>query len=192
MTKSELRGWAKKRRASLPMPEYSEKMCGLLASLLQGLEARHVLLYSAFGSEPDPSGVTALHRAQYYLPRTLDKTLTVHPLPARLERHPLGFLEPVKGSPAASPKILQAVIVPGLAFDKKGFRLGYGAGYYDRFLEGPETTSPYGLNKASRIGLVPEALILERLPQDEWDQQMDYLISENRVIHVKRDRQLLE
>jgi 5-formyltetrahydrofolate cyclo-ligase len=63
------------------------------------------------------------------------------------------------------------VVVPGLAFDRAGHRLGYGKGFYDRFLA---QLNP----KVIKVGLVPSQLIFEQLPKDPWDQPVDYLVSE--------------
>ncbi len=63
-------------------------------------------------------------------------------------------------------------IVPGLAFDKKGYRLGYGKGYYDRFLE--------NFNGIS-AGLCFEAMLEEILPTDKFDKKTDYLITDKKI-----------
>lgn len=66
-------------------------------------------------------------------------------------------------------------IVPAIAYDKKGFRLGYGKGYYDRFLKKFTSHS---------IGLCYNELIKDKLPIGEYDIPVDYIISENGVITV--------
>lgn len=66
-------------------------------------------------------------------------------------------------------------IVPAIAYDKKGFRLGYGKGYYDRFLKNYTSHS---------IGLCYNELIKDELPIGEYDIPVDYIICENGVLSV--------
>lgn len=63
-------------------------------------------------------------------------------------------------------------IVPGLSFDSQGYRLGYGRGYYDRFLSKFKGTS---------IGLCYEALVSESLPTDAYDKNVNYLITDKKI-----------
>ena len=63
-------------------------------------------------------------------------------------------------------------VVPGLSFDKKGYRLGYGKGYYDRFLSEFSGIS---------VGLCYEALLSESLPFDCFDKRVDYLITDKKT-----------
>ena len=74
-----------------------------------------------------------------------------------------GILEPKNPIPFPKEEI-DFVIVPGVAFSKDGYRLGYGKGYYDRFLSG---ISPY------KLGIIKKELLLEKLPTNEFDIKMD-------------------
>jgi 5-formyltetrahydrofolate cyclo-ligase len=174
MTKPELRTWAKAQRAKLPMAELSQQMVRSLAEFLQARAPRHVLIYNAFGDEPDPGLLPEVYAATFYLPRTQGDTLSLHPLPCPLVRHPYGFLEPAPQAAEASPDLLDAVVVPGLCFDQEGYRLGYGKGYYDRFLGGLPSS-------ILTVGFVPDALVVGRLPRDPWDVPVQYLATETGV-----------
>lgn len=172
-SKAEWRRWAKRARSRLSIPALSQQMSAHLAALLARHKVQHVLLYSAFGHEPDPAGVMEAHPARYYLPRTEGLELRVHPLPAPLVKHRYGFLEPSPTAPQVEPGVLEAVVLPGLAFDLRGYRLGYGQGFYDRFLP----TVPQAL----WIGFIPQDLIVAALPIDPWDLPAHYLVSEQGV-----------
>lgn len=70
-------------------------------------------------------------------------------------------------------KITDALcVVPGISFDKFGYRLGYGKGYYDRFLE----NFPF-----NSIGLCYNVLVEDELPHDKHDKSVDYIITENGI-----------
>ncbi len=73
------------------------------------------------------------------------------------------------------------VLVPGLAFDRMGNRIGRGKGYYDRFL------AQSGLKGAIRIGIMWEIQFLESIPAEAHDIPMDWLCSEDRVLHTGLD-----
>jgi 5-formyltetrahydrofolate cyclo-ligase len=67
------------------------------------------------------------------------------------------------------------IFVPGVAFDLQGSRVGRGGGWYDRMLE------PIG-DKARVVALAYEIQIVEKIPTDNWDQRVHYIITESRVI----------
>ncbi len=77
-----------------------------------------------------------------------------------------GILEPENPIPFPKEEI-DFVIVPGVAFSKDGYRLGYGKGYYDRFLS---DISPY------KLGITKKELFLEKLPHSEYDIKMDDIL----------------
>ncbi len=82
---------------------------------------------------------------------------------ADLTEGSFGILEPK--TPIEFPKEkIDFAIVPGIAFDKEGFRLGYGKGYYDRFLS---SISPY------KLGVCQKEFYVDTLPHNEYDIQMD-------------------
>jgi 5-formyltetrahydrofolate cyclo-ligase len=76
------------------------------------------------------------------------------------------------------PAKIDLVVLPGSVFDLQGNRLGYGGGYYDRFLanEAP---------KALRVGLAYEMQLVDKVPAQAHDEPLDYLITEARVIKTQ-------
>lgn len=64
-------------------------------------------------------------------------------------------------------------LVPGLIFDKKGFRIGYGKGYYDRFLKNYNGVS---------IGICFDNFLLDSIPRDSYDQPVDIIVTDRQII----------
>ncbi|MDD5148457.1 MAG: 5-formyltetrahydrofolate cyclo-ligase [Candidatus ainarchaeum sp.] len=93
---------------------------------------------------------------------------------ADLEETKFGLLEPKKGKEIPANE-LGLVIVPGVAFDLKGNRLGYGGGFFDKFLK---------KTKCPKIGLAFECNIEESLPSSPHDVKMDKIITEEKIAGV--------
>lgn len=86
-------------------------------------------------------------------------------------------LEPAEHCPVFDRGRLQGLLIPALAFDLSGQRLGRGKGFYDRFLE-----TFTGL----RVGVIHSSRILESLPADDWDQRVQWVASEKGVKPVSQ------
>lgn len=87
-----------------------------------------------------------------------------------------GTLVPRSHSPV-DPSTIDVVVVPGMAFDRHGGRLGRGAGVYDRFL----SRLP---RRTLRIGMIPSALLAERLPTEPHDVPMHAVATEGGVLEI--------
>ena len=72
---------------------------------------------------------------------------------------------------------IDAAVIPGSVFDVRGGRLGYGGGYYDRFLV-------YDAPRAKRVGLAFEMQLVERVPVQPHDQPLDILVTEERIVNI--------
>lgn len=68
------------------------------------------------------------------------------------------------------------IILPGLAFDKRGYRIGYGGGFYDRFLQ--------RYNNVKRVSLCYNFQIIENIPEEDFDEAIDIIITEDKIIRV--------
>ncbi len=89
-----------------------------------------------------------------------------------------GIPEPVKGRlVAVDPRAIETVILPGSVFDEQGGRLGYGGGYYDRFLA---IDAP----RARRIGIAFERQIVEQLPLLPHDKRLHIVVTEKRILRI--------
>ena len=93
-----------------------------------------------------------------------------------------GILEPARSLPA-DPAELRVVVVPGVAFDARGGRLGHGGGHFDRLL---------AQGDALRVGLCFENRLMAEVPMDAHDIRMDVVITEKRVIYTAAAEAKLE
>ena len=75
-----------------------------------------------------------------------------------------------------NPDQIDLLIVPGVAFDLKGNRLGYGGGYYDRFFELLKPGTPL-------VALVFDLQVVPEVPVEEWDRRVDLIVTEKRIIN---------
>jgi 5-formyltetrahydrofolate cyclo-ligase len=83
------------------------------------------------------------------------------------------MLEPAPYLATVSPEIIDVVLVPGVAFDRRGGRLGFGGGYYDRFLP---------LTHALRVGVSQTACLVDQLPCDPHDARMDWVVTPTEMV----------
>ena len=178
-SKTEWRRWAKVRRSQLGTGVLSEHAVKRLELWPQYRNAEHILTYLAFGNELDLSALISKNPdKQFYATRThRDYTLTVHKLTGGLERHAYGFLQPTADSLAVTLEGLELLLIPGLAFDRTGTRLGYGRGFYDRLLAEAKNVSI--------VGVVPAELIVPALPSEPHDVRVTHLLSEQGVLEVR-------
>lgn len=92
-----------------------------------------------------------------------------------------GILEPVKEI-GTEPKQIDIVIVPGVAFDKQGYRLGYGGGFYDNFL-------PKLHFDAMKIAICYEFQVMNHVPIEPHDVPVDMILTEENIYTFKNHRQ---
>lgn len=188
--KNALRAHMKRALAAMTPEERALKSAAIVTRLLKRLALspiKSILAYSSFGNEVDTRGImtACVERGiQLLLPRLLPGSKTMQPIlitdPARdLVPHPLGFLEPRADAPPLDPNFsIDLIIVPGLAFDDSGRRLGRGMGFYDRFLEAQKKSG------AAKYALAFEAQIIDDVPVDAHDQSVDCIVTEGRIIVV--------
>ena len=141
-------------------------------------ESKTVLTYMPIKSEVDLTSLLEHHpQKRWVLPRILpeeDHRIVFHRYEARyLVRHPFGMEEPAPHLPVILPEEIELALVPGLAFDRYGWRLGYGGGYYDRFLRGFQ---------GSRVGIAFDVLLLEEVPHSALDVPMHWVITDKGCI----------
>ncbi len=132
--------------------------------------AETVLVYLPFGDEVDPKPPLGERRSFTTRTDARAARLTIHTVASAVERHPLGFLQPPLGAPEADVDEIDLVLVPGLAFDVRGTRLGYGRALYDGLL--PQLPA-----RAPRVGVTLDALVVPALPREAHDVAMTHLLT---------------
>ncbi|OGQ97561.1 MAG: 5-formyltetrahydrofolate cyclo-ligase [Deltaproteobacteria bacterium RIFOXYD12_FULL_57_12] len=164
----------------------SVRIGAMLWQLPVFLEARILCIYVNFRSEVEtlPLIRQCLARGQTVsAPVTVSREVRLIPyalVDPDVDLRPgyCGIPEPDAGRlSAVDPQMIDVVIVPGSVFDAHGGRLGYGGGYYDRFLQNDA-------RRAWRIGLAFETQVVSRVPTLSHDQPVHYLITEERVMAV--------
>lgn len=178
--KKELRSDAKRVLKSLPLKLLSAEANAHLGSFKLLQEAKNILYYWPLNDELSllPSLQESLSAGKKcFLPKVLTEgnllaISSINSLDQNLIKSFYGSLESnLRISKDLSE--LDFVFVPGLAFDKQGYRLGRGLGFYDRLLAGLSA-------KAIKVGVIPNKLLLEHLPcpLESWDMPVDYLLTE--------------
>ncbi len=190
MSKSEQRARALRSRRSLSSEEIgslSDAVARRFLELPEFKEARVVATYIAKADEVQTSGIVAASLAAgktLIVPRADPATgaLSFVPIGSMAELSPghFGVLEPRPGAGEVPLGAADVVVIPVVAWDEKGHRLGYGKGYFDRAL----SSHPGPL----RVGLALEAQKAPTLPQSPNDVPLDVIATEARVLRLGRRR----
>lgn len=174
--------------------EKSSKIIRKLLSLDQLREARGIVAYLPINNEVDTRAIInrlSSRKIKMLLPCYLKDqhryVFTEFLGWQDLEEGPYGILQPSPSVRLKSPKDdegsvidsskVEVAIIPGVAFDRRGVRLGYGKGVYDRLL---------GRSNALKIGLAYDFQVLDELPKEEHDLVMDILITEARILRFTK------
>ena len=173
-----LRREARARRDALA-PEERERLGQAVARNLLALpavaDAATVMAFSSFGSEVDTGPIIErLTRdgRRVVLPRVEDRAVV--PVAYRpgdpVKPSSFGALEPAGGEPVP-PEDIDVAVVPGLAFDRRGHRVGYGGGFYDRFLG---RLRPDALT----VGICFSVQLVDEVPHGRGDRPVDLVVTE--------------
>jgi len=187
LTKNELRRkYLELRKCIEKHEEKSKEVYSNLCKIEEYIESKRVMYYVSFDSEVDTQYMIKeelrKREKKIYVPKVKGSGLQIFEIKDFSELKP-GFrniLEPTEENKAPEdPEKIDIVIVPGVVFDLHGFRIGYGGGYYDRFLRRVS---------AFKIGLAFDIQVVNSLsgvisPDDE---KIDILVSESAVYFFTR------
>jgi 5-formyltetrahydrofolate cyclo-ligase len=136
-----------------------------------------VAMYSAKGSEVDTLQIDEYARKQGWVvayPRVIaaERRLAFHVVSLdELAPAPFGLHEPNSDAPGVATEDIAAFVVPGLAFDRTGGRIGWGRGHYDATFA---AASP----RALRMGLAYECQVIEQVPREAHDEALHIIVTE--------------
>ncbi|HEU4559408.1 MAG TPA: 5-formyltetrahydrofolate cyclo-ligase [Longimicrobium sp.] len=184
MTKQELRGEARRRLRALDPATRAEaeaEIARRVWTVPEVAAARTLLLFADLPEEvhTDTIAAEALRRGVtlvYPLTRLDDRSMTLHRVTslAELRTGNYGIREPAADLPMIDPAEVDAALVPGLAWDRAGNRLGRGAGYYDRMFARPDW-------RGFRCGIFFAHQEADTIPAEDWDLPLDAVVTEREV-----------
>ncbi len=142
--------------------------------------AASIALYAPIRNEVDTALIFDEARRdgkRVLYPRVCNEEMRFHEVAHAdgLEQGAFGILEPCRTGEGLPPDAADLIVVPGVAFDLSGHRVGFGKGYYDRFLA--TLHRPVTL-----VGLCHDFQLLERVPSEGHDIRMQYIVTEQRVV----------
>ena len=154
---------------------FSEQIRCRIEQLPEFKQAKTILLYHSLPDEADTSSFLRLWKEdkRLLLPAVKGDNLIIRNYhPEKLKTGRYGIIES-QGDRITDLSVIDMIIIPGVAFDKKRNRLGRGKGYYDRLLSQVETC---------KIGICYDCQITDFLPVEKHDIPMDYIITESGII----------
>ena len=163
---------------------FSRQIVDAIMRWIQCEDFDAVMLYLSMRSEVETDGLLErlLHTGKPVSAPVVD-TERLRLIPRRIQdektdlvRHRYGMLEPSPACPIFPIAQLQLIVVPGIAFDPKGYRLGYGKGFYDRFL----ANCPHAIP----IGLAYQIQVVEDTFPETWDVPVQHIFTETGRIDV--------
>ena len=161
----------------------SHEIMGSIVSAYDFLRAQHVLVYASYGSEVNTSGIMAyafLLRKRDYCPRvTGEGEMEFYEIHSLDDLRPgyKGIPEPVKENDVPYRQVNgenTIMLMPGVCFDERGHRIGYGKGFYDRYLSGKKNII--------KMALAYDNQIAEAIPAEAEDVSYDFLVTELQTV----------
>ncbi|WP_340690121.1 5-formyltetrahydrofolate cyclo-ligase [Hydrogenobacter thermophilus] len=180
LKKSELRRAYLNRREAMGEEEvflYSERIKRGVKSLPDFKDAKKILFYCPIKNEPDLTSLiweSISLGKEALLPKVDGDRLRIYKVEHSNQLKPGSFciLEPEDGT-QVEPEEVDFALVPGIVFDTKGYRIGFGKGFYDRLLKRV---------KGVKVGVAYSFQVLEEIPVDSWDEPVDLLITETYIL----------
>ena len=168
-SKNDLRITAKKIRESLNTESISELIVSKICDNEIFKKSLNIMIFYPLENEINLLSLLKYSDKNFYLPRIIDNDLEVCPysIGDKLLISKFKTKEPLTDK--INPEILDLIFVPALMADKFNYRLGYGKGFYDRFLN---TTN------AKTIVPIAKELIIDKLPTEQHDKKVDYVITQ--------------
>lgn len=200
LNKSALRREILQQRQSLSPAQWQLKsslICDRLKSITLFQEAQTILAYFSFRQEPDLTPLFSLAKT-WAFPRCVGKSLVWHSWQpgTELKIGKYGIKEPCATATTIDPATADLILVPTVACNVQGYRLGYGGGFYDRLLSRQAVSlseglpfkvkSPLGYSKNNRSLNVPTIGILfdfaygVQLAKDPWDVRLNFICTETK------------
>lgn len=182
--KANLRREILTHRDALPaasVEKLGEVFAARLLSLPLWQAARCPALYMSFGGEASTRRILEacfLAKRHVALPRVEEAELRLHLVTSFDDLVPgkFGILEPRAEAPRVEPGEPDLFVVPGVAFDRRGHRVGYGKGYYDRLLE---------LTGAPTLALAYGFQIVHRIPEEPHDRRMSFILTPDELVDCR-------
>ena len=178
--KAEIRRRMQKLRQNIDAQKNAD-LSKIISKKLESLKAvqsaENIMVYNAFKGEVNLREFLDFcidKDKRVFMPRIVDRgtmQAAEYTRNCLMQCNAYGINEPLTNTVGC--EALDVIIVPALAFDEKLFRLGYGGGYYDRFLKRAD---------ALKIGVCFDFQIVDRLPCEDHDIKMDMVISEKRTL----------
>ena len=181
MNKVELRRSLLSRRQALSPQQWQEqsrKICDQLQSCSAFQQAKTILAYFSYRQEPDLGNLfTSYPQKHWGLPRCQGQELAWHNwqpgVATTTNRY--GILEPEADLPLISVEQVDLILVPCVGCDRRGYRLGYGGGYYDRLL------SQSSWQTKPTLGITFAFAYLQELPINPWDVKLQGICTEEKI-----------
>lgn len=186
MTKEQLRQSMREKRRAMKQDEVlslSQKIRERLFTLDCIKSANTVCTFLSAFKEPDTSEIVRMllkDGKRVAVPVTDEKNITLSlsyiDSTDALTRGAYGIYEPISIQPAGI-RDMDAILIPALAFDRLGGRMGFGMGYYDRLLAEADCV---------KVGLCYNFQLLQKIPTEPHDIPMNYIVTEKEILEVSK------
>ena len=182
--KEALRKFLINRRSELgPSIDFQSNILNNIKPIIEEIKNEYIGTYTSFRDELDTKKLN-----QYLLERELNLALPaidfqtkeinffMYQKNTELIENKFSILEPKNKDKVIFPKI---ILIPLLGYSKSGFRLGYGGGYYDKYL------SKNSIDEVKKIGIAFSFQEVEEIPVEDHDERLDWILTEKHLYKVQ-------
>lgn len=148
--------------------------------------AKNIFIYLSFGTEINTRTIIEKilqSKKNVYIPKVYKNNKSMKAIKLNsfndLKENSMGILEPIEDENYIDKKDIDLIIVPGVVFDLEGNRIGYGGGYYDRYLEEIKDV-------VNKLVIAYEFQVIDYIESEDHDIKVDYIVTEEKIRKINK------